>query len=293
MRISISEIKVNPERRNAAPADVRELADSIAEIGLLNPVTVSQSCTLIAGFHRLEAAKLLGWTEIECVVSGLEGLRAELAEIDENFVRSDLTPLEFGELLLRRKEIYEALHPESVQTNQGGPFRGNQHQEVSDKMTQTTKSFAQDTAEKLGVGRRTVERQVQIAKNLTPETKDILRGADMPVTRKQALALSRLSPSPQAEAAALLAAGEIQSVEEYAPPVRAGPVPQPGPALTPDTLAAEASQFAQVLQRTVQRCRPEAFAQLTPPQLSILRRQMGSAREAVEKFEKLLEMNTK
>ena len=120
MRIPISEIKVNPGRRNAAPADVRELADSIVEVGLLNPVTVSQSRTLIAGLHRLEAAKLLGWTEIECVVSGLEGLRAELAEIDENFVRSDLTPLEFGELLLRRKEVYEALHPESVQTNQGG-----------------------------------------------------------------------------------------------------------------------------------------------------------------------------
>ena len=160
-------------------------------------------------------------------------------------------------------------------------------------MTQTTKSFAQDTAEKLGVGRRTVERQVQIAKNLTSETKDILRGADTPITRKQALALSRLAPGPQSEAAALLAAGEIQSVEEYAPPVRAGPVPQPGPVLTPDALAAEASQFAQVLQRTAQRCRPEVFAQLTPPQLSTLRRQMGSAREAVEKFEKLLEMNTK
>ena len=293
MRISISEIKVNPGRRETAPANVRELADSIAEVGLLNPITIGQDLTLIAGLHRLEAAKLLGWTEIECVVSGLEGLRAELAEIDENFVRSDLTPLEFGELLLRRKEIYEALHPESVQTNQGGPFRGNQHQEVSDKMTQTTKSFAQDTAEKLGVGRRTVERQVQIAKNLTPETKDILREADMPVTRKQALALSRLAPGPQAETAALLAAGEIQSVEEYAPPARAGPVPQPAPALNPDTLSAEASQFAQVLQRTAERCRPEAFAQLTPPQLSILRRQMGSAREAVEEFEKLLEMSTK
>ncbi len=290
MRIPISEIKVSPGRRQAAPADIRELADSIAEIGLLNPITISQSRTLIAGLHRLEAAKLLGWAEIECVVSGLEGLRAELAEIDENFVRSDLTPLEFGELLLRRKEIYEALHPGSVQTNQGGPFRGNQHQEVSDKMTQTTKSFAQDTAEKLGVGRRTVERQVQIAKRLTPETKSILRGAEAPVTRKQALALSRLEPGPQAEAAALLAAGEIQSVEEYAPPVRAGPVPQPGPALTPDALAAEASQFAQVLRRTAERCCSEIFACLTPVQVNAFRRQMTVARDAVEKFEKILEM---
>ena len=177
MRIPIHEIKINPGRRETAPGSVRELADSIAEIGLLNPITVDRGHTLIAGLHRLEATKLLGWREIECVVSELEGLRAELAEIDENFVRSDLTALEFGELLLRRKELYEALHPQTVQTNLGGPFRGNQHQEVSDKMTQTTKSFAQDTAEKLGVGRRTVERQVQIAKRLTPETKSILRGA--------------------------------------------------------------------------------------------------------------------
>ena len=290
MRIPISEIKVNPGRRNAAPADVRELADSIVEVGLLNPVTVSQSRTLIAGLHRLEAAKLLGWTEIECVVSGLEGLRAELAEIDENFVRSDLTPLEFGELLLRRKEVYEALHPESVQTNQGGPFRGNQHQKVSDKMTQTTKSFAQDTAEKLGIGRRTVERQVQIAKNLTSETKDILRGADTLVTRKQALALSRLGPGPQVEAAALLAAGEIQSVVEYAPPIRVGPAAHPAPAPSPETLAEEAAEFAQILRRVSEQFFPDGFARLPPAQANALRRQMAAARDAVEKFEKLLEM---
>lgn len=289
MRIPISEIKVSPGRRQAAPADIRELADSIAEIGLLNPITISQSRTLIAGLHRLEAAKLLGWAEIECVVSGLEGLRAELAEIDENFVRSDLTPLEFGELLLRRKEIYEALHPES----KNGGDRRSEGIRTSNCRSDSVSSFAQDTAEKLGIGRRTVERQVQIAKNLTPETKDILRGADTTVTRKQALALSRLAPGPQAEAAALLASGEIQSVEEYTPPARAGPVSQHAPAWPPDILAAEASQFAQVLQRTADRCCPEAFAQLTPPQLSILRRQMGSAREAVEKFEKLLEMNAK
>ncbi len=290
MHIPIREIKINPGRREAAPGSVRELADSIAEIGLLNPIIVDQEYTLIAGLHRLEAVKLLGWTEIECVVSGLEGLRAELAEIDENFVRSDLTPLEFGELLLRRKEIYEALHPGSVQTNQGGPFRGNQHQKVSDKMTQTTKSFAQDTAEKLGIGRRTVERQVQIAKNLTSETKDILRGADTLVTRKQALALSRLGPGPQVEAAALLAAGEIQSVVEYAPPIRVGPAAHPAPAPSPETLAEEAAEFAQILRRVSEQFFPDGFARLPPAQANALRRQMAAARDAVEKFEKLLEM---
>lgn len=155
-------------------------------------------------------------------------------------------------------------------------------------MTQTTKSFAQDTAEKLGIGRRTVERQVQIAKNLTSETKDILWGADTPVTRKQALALSRLEPGPQAKAAALLASGEIQSVDEYAPPARAGPAPRPVDA---PALAVEMEQFAQTLRRVAGRCRPEGFAHLSPPQIANLMRQMAGARETVKKFEALLEMN--
>ena len=40
----------------------------------------SADYTLVAGLHRLEAAKLLGWTEVECTVCGLDRLHAELAE---------------------------------------------------------------------------------------------------------------------------------------------------------------------------------------------------------------------
>ena len=80
-QIPIFQINVNDGRREADQDAVQELADSIAELGLINPITVDQEYTLIAGLHRLEAAKRLGWRSIECTVSGLEGLQAELAEL--------------------------------------------------------------------------------------------------------------------------------------------------------------------------------------------------------------------
>ena len=61
MRININEIKVNSNRRKASKDDIQRIADSIAEVGMMNPITVDADHNLIAGLHRLEAAKLLGW----------------------------------------------------------------------------------------------------------------------------------------------------------------------------------------------------------------------------------------
>ena len=145
MLVPISEIKINAGRREADPEGVQELVDSISKVGLLNPITIDREHTLIAGLHRLEAAKLLGWTEIECNVSSLEGLLAELAEVDENVVRKGLSAVEYSDLLLRRKEIYEALHPE---TKHGGDRKSEKIK--SAKCTfDSEKSFVDDTAEKL------------------------------------------------------------------------------------------------------------------------------------------------
>lgn len=213
MLVSINEIKVNPGRRDAEPEDIKSLADSIAELGLLNPITIDQNHTLIAGRHRLEAAKLLGWTEIECTVTDLQGLQAELAEIDENFVRKNLSIIDFGNLLLRRKEIYETLHPE---TKHGGDRKSEEIKRTKCPLD-STKSFIDDTAEKLGVSPRTVRREVETAKNLTPSTKEIIRGADASITKKDALKLSRLEPEQQEDAATQLVAGEINSVDDYKP----------------------------------------------------------------------------
>ena len=211
MQMKISEIKINPGRRDTQPKNVEELARSIAAVGLMNPITVTQDNTLIAGLHRLEAAKLLGWTEIECVVSEADGLQAELAEIDENFVRAGLSHRELGDLLLRRKELYEAIHPETRQGQRNGQTAKNANFSLLE-----TKSFSQDTAEKLGVVPRTVEGQIQTAKNLTQEAKEIIKNADKKISKKEALKLSRLEPEDQKEAARLLTTQQIRNMGEYA-----------------------------------------------------------------------------
>jgi len=197
--VPISEITVNPGRREAAPGDVKELADSILEVGLINPIMVDQAHTLIAVLHRLEAMKLLGRTEIECTVSDADGLQAELAEIDENFVRAGLSHRELGDLLLRRKELYEAIHPETRQGQRNGQTAKNDNLTVL-----AAKPFSEDTADKLGISKRTVERLVQTAANLTPEAKKTIRDAGDKITKGDALKISRLPPDQQAEAAAVL-----------------------------------------------------------------------------------------
>lgn len=229
MQIGIDRIQVNPGRREALPDAVRELADSISAVGLLNPITVDRDHTLIAGLHRLEAAKLLGWTEIECQVSSLEGLQAELAEIDENFVRTDLEAMEFGKLLLRRKEIYEMLHPE---TRHGGDRKSAEIKRPKSPLD-PAKSFVDDTAEKLKVAPRTVRRQIQIARNLTPETKEIIQDADRKIKKKDLLKLSRMEPERQERAAAQLAAGEIRTADEFQPADPPEPTLEPEPAAGP------------------------------------------------------------
>lgn len=217
MNVTLSKIKINPGRRPVNLDGINELARSISEIGLLNPITIDQEHILVAGLHRLEAVKRLGWTEIECSVCTLDTLQTELAEIDENVVRTELPAIEYGELLERRKEIYESLRPETKagQAQAAGMNRavGNN---VSDKMSATIKPFSQDTADKLGVSPRTVEWTMQMMNGLTEDTRAIFRHySNYKLSQSNAMKLSRMEPGKQKTAAILLATGQIRSLDAY------------------------------------------------------------------------------
>lgn len=78
------------------------------------------------------------------------------------------------------------------------------------------KSFVEDTAEKLGVSTRTIERHLWPAEHLAPEAAKILKemGKQQP-SRSEVMKLARLEPDRQEEAASLLASGTIKSIAEY------------------------------------------------------------------------------
>ena len=60
MQVPIKNIQIKEGRRSLDANHVKELTDSIRELGLLNPITVDRELFLIAGLHRLEAVRILG-----------------------------------------------------------------------------------------------------------------------------------------------------------------------------------------------------------------------------------------
>lgn len=196
MLVKIETIKINERMREVSEDKVTEIASSIKEIGLLNPITISDKNELIAGLHRLNAYKLLGYAEIEANVVPLSGLKQELAEIDENLIRADLHYIDRGDHLKRRKWIYEKLHPETKQ----GQY-GQKGSEIIKKVEKpgsgvsTVKTFIEDTSDKSGMSKSKIKEEIQISNNLTPEMKAQVKKADL--SKTEALKLARLEPEKQ------------------------------------------------------------------------------------------------
>jgi len=214
MLVKIDEIIIGENRRSVNPERVKELAASIQEIGLLNPITITEDKHLVAGLHRIEAYKLLGKTEIEATVVSLDELDAELAQIDENLIRNELTVLERAEQLKRRKEIYEAKYPESrAEIKRLKGLKQYRTDSVSAREN-VPNSFTEDTASKIGVSPRTIRRDVQIAEDLADEVKEAIRNTDLADNKTELLRLARLDEEEQKEVAKRIAAGEAKSVSE-------------------------------------------------------------------------------
>ena len=67
----------------------------------------------------------------------------------------------------------------------------------------------------LGVSPRTVERQVQVAKNLTPDAKEIIQSSSKKIAKGDVLKLSRLEPSQQTATAQKMVSEVENCISKY------------------------------------------------------------------------------
>lgn len=192
--VAIDAIHARPDARAVSDKIVVALAESIATVGLLNPIRVRKvgdGFEVITGRHRLEASRSLGLAEIEAVVVTDDDLHAELAMIDENLCRAELSPADRATATARRKEIYEALHPE---TKHGGDRK-------SDRVANfATRSFTADAAAKTGESERIVRLHAERGEKVIPEVLDMIRGSHLD-TGQYLDKLKKLPPNEQVAAA--------------------------------------------------------------------------------------------
>lgn len=208
--VNIADVQV-PDSRLRALGDYQRLVLSIKEVGLLQPITVTEDLVLVAGRHRLEACKHLGMKKIQASIVALDELHRELAEIDENIVRNELTALERADHLKRRKEIYEALHPQTRNGAQGG---GRNGVGTRTRTESEIVSFSVDTAAKSKLSERTIQHDVQIAADIPQQAKEALSKTPVANRKTDLLKIARMEDEKERDAVVEKISAGAKSVKE-------------------------------------------------------------------------------
>lgn len=112
-KIDINKIEPNADqpRKNFNEDSLQELADSIKQHGLIEPLIVQEGkkgfFQIIAGERRWRAAKIAGLKEIPVIVKEYSDREVMEIALIENLQREDLNPIEEAEAFQRLIEEYE------------------------------------------------------------------------------------------------------------------------------------------------------------------------------------------
>ena len=198
VEIPIDEIKVNRRMRRTDEERIKDLAESIKNIGLLHNISVAiknGNYVLLSGLHRLEAFKILGGSSIPATVRQSNDHIDQLIEVEENLVRSELNAIQTAEHIIKREELLIALGKKAVVGN-------NQYTE--DKITN------EDLARQMGYTKRTYQYKRSVA-NLNPEVKDLLAETKFAENLMDMVRLQKEPDHIQLEVANLLMCGQARS----------------------------------------------------------------------------------
>jgi ParB family chromosome partitioning protein len=112
LQCAIELIQPNPfqPRTRFAPEELAELADSIKEQGVIQPLVVRRADSgyeLVTGERRLRAAKMAGLTRVPVVIKKISDTQMLEMSIVENIQRQDLNPMEEAEAYHRLMTEFE------------------------------------------------------------------------------------------------------------------------------------------------------------------------------------------
>ncbi|MFG1466816.1 ParB N-terminal domain-containing protein [Xanthobacter sp. DSM 24535] len=202
-KIAIHLIDADDRLRRVDPDKALLLAAGIKEDGLRFPIEVRPGkkgrYALISGGHRLDAVKLLEWTEIDAEILDITADQARMREINENLYRAELSDLDRAVFLSEKKRLYEKLNP---QAKHGGDRRSDQVAIFGDLMPR----FSAEACERLGCSERTLQRMIARAA-IVPDVRDRISGTSIANTGSELDALARLSPEEQRTAVQWLMSG--------------------------------------------------------------------------------------
>jgi len=100
VQLAIDRLVANPgqPRKNFDETELRELADSIAEHGIIQPIIAADSgdgnYIIIAGERRTRAARLAGLKEVPAIIRKYTDQKRLEVSLIENIQRTDLNPIE-------------------------------------------------------------------------------------------------------------------------------------------------------------------------------------------------------
>jgi ParB-like chromosome segregation protein Spo0J len=225
--IPLNRVTIGDRLRGLNEDQVAVLVDSIAQVGLLNPITVCEQPVientiavpgyrLVAGAHRVEACKRLAWAEIPAHIVELPDLQRQLAECDENLAGPTLTKAERALFTRRRKEIYEALHPETRQHVAGAHAANAAKGSASAKLAP---AFTADTAAKTGQSERAVQRDVTRGERIAEDVLKVVQGTDFDLGSNLD-ALAKLPVEQQRKVAEFVRNKDLLSAKVAITPVR-------------------------------------------------------------------------
>ena len=221
MKVNVNSIQIGKKVRAINEEKVKDLIGSISLIGLNNPICVTSSLELVSGLHRLEACRRLGHEFIECHVLEISGQLVDIARLDENLMRNDLTVLERSQHIFEREKLIEKIEKSNsaqnaVDANNGDSLDGENVSKAQRAAVLIEKVEINEGTVSIGkLSERSLQDYKQIARDIPGTVKSIIKGEEMANSKRELLNLARIKSSKTQRAVAeSIKSGKSKNVQQ-------------------------------------------------------------------------------